>query len=287
MIKKDLSESLSFVDGSINVAYGSLPSHFPNHWHSFLEIITPCADDLEITIGNETYHLTERQFALIPSRKLHSISRAGNAAQLIIQLSNDLLPRLHDFTANRHLLYLQKIIHNDDFRDYEVTPLEILYRIKEYYYSDIPFKELYLNRELLELFIILGKYNMNLNDQLSTKKNIQYQVSHEKFDSVEKYIGEHCTSKISLEEVASHAGFSKYHFSRIFKEYFEASFPEYVMKQRIKHAIELLENPNISILNAALLSGFSSHSSFIRVFRQEMNCTPSDFRKMFKSSPAG
>lgn len=284
MIKKDLSESLSYTHGSINVAYGTPLSHFPNHWHSSLEIITPCSKDLEITIDKETYHLVKGQFALIPPRMLHSIGKARNSFPLIIQFSNDLLPRLHDFTANRHILYLQKVIDNEDFHNYEVSPLNILFKIKDCYYSDITFKEFHLYRELLALFITLGEYNFMLNNQLSEKKNHQNQVYDQKFESVAKYIDEHYASKITLEEVASYAGFSKYHFSRIFKEYFETSFPEYVMKQRIRHAIELLENPDISILNAALLSGFSSHSSFVRVFKQVMSCTPSHFRSMFSGS---
>lgn len=285
MIKKDLSESLSFVHGSINVAYGNLPSNFPSHWHSCLEIIAPCTDNLEITISNKVYHLNKQQFALIPPRKLHSISGAKNAPQLIIQFSNNFLPQLYDFTANRHLLYLQKIIDNDDFHEHGILPLDILFKIKDYYYSDIPFKEFHIYQSLLELFIILGKYNFTLNDQLSAKKNLQDQVYYEKFDSIAKYIDTHHASKVSLEDVASYAGFSKYHFSRIFKEYFETPFPEYVMKQRIKHAIEILENPDVSILNAAFSSGFSSQSSFNRAFKQIMHCTPSDFRKMFKCSP--
>lgn len=285
MIRKDLSESLTFMRGSINVAYGTLPPDFPNHWHSHTEIIAPCINDLELTIDNEVYHLNEWQFALIPPRKLHSIAKAANSPQLIIQFSNDLLPRLHDFNANRHLLYLQQIMDNHDFCDYEISPLDILFKIRDYYLSDISFKEFYLYRELLNLFITLGEFNFKLNNQLAEKKNFQHKIHHDKFDSVAQYIDEHYASKISLEEVASYAGFSKYHFSRIFKDYFETPFPEYVMKQRIKHALEMLENPNISILNTALLSGFSSHSSFNRAFRRIMHCSPSDFRNMFNCFP--
>lgn len=287
MIKKDLSESLTFMQGSINVAYGKLPSHFPTHWHSHSEIIAPCIHDLELTIDHEVYHLNEWQFALIPPRKLHSIAKADHATQLIIQFSNDLLPRLHDFNANRRLLYFQQIVNNHDFCNHEVSPLDILFRIRDYYLSDISFKEFHLYRELLDFFIVLGEFNFRLNHQLSEKKNFQNKVYHDKFKSVAQYIDEHCTAKISLEEVASYAGFSKYHFSRIFKEYFGMPFPEYVMKQRIKYAIELLENPSISILNIALLSGFSSHSSFNRTFKRIMHCSPSDFRNMFNGSPLG
>ena len=283
MIQKDLSEPLSFVQEAIRVALINLPSYYPKHWHSFPEIIASCNGELDIIIDNKSYHLKENQFALIPPRKLHSIENVENSTVLVIQFSNDSLPRLHDFVTNRHILYLQETIDNNDFSNHEIKPIDILYKIKECYFSNIAFKEFHLYRELLQFFIVLGNYNFKLNNNLSTEK--RNQNHYKKFNSVAKYIDEHYASNISLDEVSSYAGFSKYHFSRIFKEYFEISFPEYVMKQRVKHAIELLEDPNNSILNAALLSGFSSPSSFNRVFKQIMHCTPSNFRKMYNGFP--
>ena len=70
MIKADLSEPMYFEhDMSINVSYGHYYSRFPMHWHSFMEIVAPLSNDMSITLGNETYALTENQFALVPPRR--------------------------------------------------------------------------------------------------------------------------------------------------------------------------------------------------------------------------
>jgi len=284
MIHKDLSESLSFAQGTINVAHVNLPFPFPNHWHGFLEIIAPNNNETEIVIDNKTYRLTERQIALIPPRTLHAITKAGSTPQLIIQFSGNMLPRLHDFISANHFLYLQKVIDNDDFNGQEITPLDILHKIKEYRYSDNPFKEFHIYRELMDLFIVLGNYNFALNNDVSSKNN-HPEWYYDKFHSIAKYIDEHYAEKLSLEEVASYAGFSMHHFSRIFKAYFGDSFSEHVMKQRVMHAVEILEHSNTSLLDTALASGFSSYSSFNRAFKQVMHCSPSNFRKMRNSSP--
>lgn len=284
MIQKDLSEALFFSHNmSINIAYNNNYTNFPNHWHGCQEIIISLSDQMEITIDTESYALKKNQFALIPPRKLHSITKMGHGPLFIIQFTNDFLPRLNDYTANRHLFYFQKIICNQDFSEYKETPIDILYNIKNYFYSSIQFKEFLMYQELLKLFIMIGEYNSKLY-HLSSPNKLRKRIHPTILHSITMYIAENCTNEISLEEVASFAGFSKYHFSRIFKEYFDTSFPEYIMKQRIYHAIELLENPDISILNAALSAGFTSHSSFNRTFKQVMNCTPSSFRKMFNKS---
>ncbi|MCL2033824.1 MAG: AraC family transcriptional regulator, partial [Oscillospiraceae bacterium] len=153
-----------------------------------------------------------------------------------------------------------------------------------YRYSDNPFKEFHIYRELMDLFIVLGNYNFALNNDVSSKNN-HPEWYYDKFHSIAKYIDEHYAEKLSLEEVASYAGFSMHHFSRIFKAYFGDSFSEHVMKQRVMHAVEILEHSNTSLLDTALASGFFSYSSFNRAFKQVMHCSPSNFRKMRNSSP--
>ena len=49
----------------------------------------------------------------------------------------------------------------------------------------------------------------------------------------------------------------------------------------IELALTLLADPNISVTETAMQSGFANPSSFIRVFKAEKGCTPTEFRKMF------
>lgn len=43
----------------------------------------------------------------------------------------------------------------------------------------------------------------------------------------------------------------------------------------------LLSDPDIPVTEAALQSGFSSLSTFLRVFRSVKQCTPTEFRDMY------
>lgn len=286
MIKADLSEPMYFEhDMSINVSYGHYYSHFPMHWHSFMEIVAPLSNDMSITLGNETYALTENQFALIPPRSLHSLTKNSTVPCLVLQFSNMLLPQLHDFIIHRQLLCCQPVIDVTDAVPFSDNPLEILIKIKGLFYSDISFKEMRLYEELLHFFIVIGEHNYPIKNSLSAQKTPQQKAYDRKFDAVTEYIKEHYTEQISLEDLAAFAGFSKYHFSRIFKEYYQMSLPEYITSLRVSRATELLENPDLSIMDVALQSGFSSLPSFNRTFKQINNCTPSQFRKMFDHFP--
>ena len=95
------------------------------------------------------------------------------------------------------------------------------------------------------------------------------------------YINDHCTEDLTLEKVAARAGFSKYHFTRLFKQFTNVSFYRYLNQRRIEYAQRLLVNPQMSVTEASLSSGFGSLSSFIRMFKQVKGCTPSEYRMMY------
>ncbi|HCD46236.1 MAG TPA: hypothetical protein DEQ64_21450 [Lachnoclostridium sp.] len=77
------------------------------------------------------------------------------------------------------------------------------------------------------------------------------------------------------------SGFSKYHFTRIFKQYMNMTFYEYLNSRRVKKAEELLYNTKeMSITDVAMGSGFSSMSTFNRTFKMIKRCSPSDYRKI-------
>ena len=98
------------------------------------------------------------------------------------------------------------------------------------------------------------------------------------------YINEHFTENLTLEEVASLAGFSKYHFTRLFRQYADTSFYKYLNQRRIDHAKTLLLDPGLSVIEVALASGFSSLSAFLRMFKLLNHCTPTEYRSMYRDS---
>ena len=61
------------------------------------------------------------------------------------------------------------------------------------------------------------------------------------------------------------------------------SYHEYLTQKRIAHAEQLLIEPNLSITEVAMRSGFNSLSTFNRIFKAAKNCTPSEYKNLNKS----
>ncbi|KQS26559.1 chromate resistance protein ChrB domain-containing protein [Dyadobacter sp. Leaf189] len=85
---------------------------------------------------------------------------------------------------------------------------------------------------------------------------------------------------LSLKEVAAGLDMNPSYVSREFSKYFsDMSFGEYIRKQRIEKAIELLGSTKNSLAEIAYLTGFSDQSHFNRIFKLHTGQNPSAFRK--------
>ena len=99
--------------------------------------------------------------------------------------------------------------------------------------------------------------------------------------SFRQFIEQNYMRDISLTDVAAFTGFSKYYFSRVFKQQMGISFSEYLRGKRVGMAEDLLIHTRQPIQEIAISAGFGSVATFNRVFRSARNCTPSHYREIY------
>jgi AraC-like DNA-binding protein len=93
-----------------------------------------------------------------------------------------------------------------------------------------------------------------------------------------KFIESAYQTEITLKKAAEVSGFSVYHFSRLFKEVAELNFVDYLNQFRINKSLYLLRHTEEKIAQIATKTGFKSIQTFNRVFKEVMNCIPSEYR---------
>lgn len=101
-------------------------------------------------------------------------------------------------------------------------------------------------------------------------------------DALEKaiiYIENHLNSDIDLSIVAKEAGYSLYHFHRVFKCVIGDSIKEYIRKRRITEAAKELTYTNKPIIDIAIKYGYQSREAFSRAFEKVYGRNPSDVRR--------
>jgi AraC family transcriptional regulator len=83
----------------------------------------------------------------------------------------------------------------------------------------------------------------------------------------------------SLEEIASVANFSPFHFHRIFRGMTGESFKAHLRRLRMEKAASRLSQTGDPVIRIALDSGFESHAAFSRAFKSQMGISPSQWRQ--------
>ena len=99
------------------------------------------------------------------------------------------------------------------------------------------------------------------------------------------YILQNYTRQITLDDVAQALGYSKFYISRIITNLFGCNFRTLINSYRISLAQNLLVTTNKTIGQIALSCGFKSQSAFNRIFLQQTDITPNQYRKQTEQIP--
>jgi AraC family transcriptional regulator len=101
----------------------------------------------------------------------------------------------------------------------------------------------------------------------------------QRIDLVIDYLRNNLDHPVKLAELAEVAGFSEYHFHRIFGAISGETLNNFAMRLRLEKAARLLRYSRENLTEIALDCGFSSSATFSRAFRASYDTSPSQFRK--------
>ncbi|MCD7884936.1 MAG: AraC family transcriptional regulator [Lachnospiraceae bacterium] len=269
-------------DTTLRFFINSQTESYPMHWHQATEMIMPLENTYKVVVGQAEYVLNPGDILLIPGGALHHLIAPSSGLRLIYIFDMEALSGLRAYAYFTAFFSQEVLITPDNCPSiHEEETSLLLYLIREYFYGG-PLRELNCYAGLLHFFANYGEYRMQQDEVVRTaqKPALKQNRLYEKLSTVFDYMDQHYSEDLTLETVASVAGFSKYHFSRLFKQCSGYNFYDYLCILRIRAAENLLFSPDLTITEVALQSGFSSLSTFNRTFKKKKGCTPSEYRAL-------
>ena len=149
--------------------------------------------------------------------------------------------------------------------------LAILHKVEETLTKEKPYCELVLKALLIELFYILDSQETKIQEG---------EALTEAMGEIKRYIDANYASINSVSDIADHFFYSREHLSRKFMQSFNISVAHYLSRRRINESLPLLEH--MSVADVAYTVGFHSQSAFIKAFKQNMQCLPSEYKSKHK-----
>ncbi len=254
---------------------------YPQHWHTDAEIIMPIENTYKVVIDETTYNLNVEDIIVIPSGELHQLYAPPTGRRIILQFDCNMLYSLDGFNSAFHMFHPCMTITPASMPNVHKELSTLIQNITSEYFSTMPLREASVYSMLIRFFTTLGRDCINRNENLSNMKNQKQLEYIDLFFKVCNYINEHCTENIRLDDMASIAGFSKFHFARLFKQFMNTSCYNYLIDRRIMEAEKLLIVPDLTIMQVAMKSGFSSLATFNRLFKAKKRCTPTEYKSLY------
>lgn len=272
VLESDFPMRFFFNDGSVSTQH---------HWHEDIEIIYIVNGKLKAGVNKEVYNLSKGDILIIGPGEVHYFLKENNlSVRAVIQFRMSIYDSFNSGTKDRLTLKPTfsncKLLREDD-KIHEILEKQIRDIIKEHEESKEGYK-LFLKARLYDLAGILLRYLPK--DQGKGENREKQKERLEKLDTVMQYVEKNYDKRITLDEISNVAGFSKFYFTRFFKENTGMTFIDYLNNFRIAKSEWLLLNEENSITDVAFKSGFNSVKTFNRVFKKLKENSPKEYKNL-------
>ena len=255
------------------IRHNTIGADFDNHCFDVLEFVLCAGGEYTVKVSEQTFKLRKGDILFIPPTASHQFQIQEEGEVFIFLFDNSVFDILSckanilSFYASAHHLSMSGENHI-----YSFIYSSVMQMIK-YYFSDDESNEVNIYCELYKIVSFMcGSSSAELINVHSDNYN--------KFVRVLSFIDERYAEELTLDEVATTAGFSKYHFARLFRQHTGTTFYEYLTSKRLTVAKELLLK-NIPVADVAFQTGFSNLTSFSRCFKKSEGLSPSDYKKKY------
>lgn len=253
---------------------------FVSHWHTEIEIIVVEKGSMEVIIGGISCILKPGTLVIIPPNTLHTAYKIASTdcsfsclvfSPHFIESSND---------DEIQLKVLTPFFQDNFSEDYFISMNELeLDKIWKKIVRSLN-KQEFINYLLIKglLIQIIAEILISKSSLINMPKNDSIREQREK--NILNFLEENYMKKLTLKDLSDALNLSKEQFSRFFRDSFRQSPMQYLMQFRIQKASYLLIEKDWTINTIAEVTGFDSGNYFARVFKQHLELTPTEFRKM-------
>ena len=234
----------------------------PN-WHENIELLCCTAGKGYICCGKEQYDFARGDIFVVNANMPHSICSEGSVIYCCLIIDNSF------FEANGipvTTLHFQNLIRDPEMNVRFEQAKEAFAAFPEggiCSLADVRYEVLGLCRALCVRYV-------------TEKPRESISPANEHIKCAMRYIREHISSPITLEEIGNHLGISKYHLAREFKNFTGKTIVETINLIRCSEAKSLMEG-GMSVSSAARSCGFQNLSYFTRTFKKYFQALPSEF----------
>lgn len=242
------------------------------HSHPFTELFYVLCGRGQFFIEDKVFEVKEDDLIIVNANVRHTESSKDREPLEYIALGIDELSILSEEEGGAGYYSLHNYYdYKQDVLFYLKTLLREAQNKSKYYEC--------VSQNLLHILIINIIRRTDTKLMLSDPKEL---VSNCAF--VKRYIDEHFTEDIKLDDLCSVSYMNKFYLVHAFKKYTGMTPVAYINSLRLEKAASLLKNTDYPLARIANFIGMSSQSYFSQSFKKAYRLSPLHYRKMHKNT---
>jgi AraC family transcriptional regulator len=239
-------------------------SRIPKHSHELAHFCFVLDGKYDERIGSKDFERKPTELVYYPPDVSHAEEHHTNGRHFLVEIDYKGLDRVREYGVRLD----EPLILG------EVSSLCLATRMYEEFCQRDRFSALALESITTELLIATSRINSKRAENISPKW----------FEKVREYLFENFSQTIGLNELAKIADVHPTHLARVFRQFENCTAGEYVRRIRIKNASQAIISSKKTLVEIALETGFSDQSHFTRTFKNITGMTPTEYRRIYKSS---
>ncbi|MFZ1749805.1 MAG: AraC family transcriptional regulator [Saprospiraceae bacterium] len=248
------------------------------HFHPELEIVYIKHGSGKRHIGNHISYYSGGELVMLGPNLPHYgfMDRlSGTNAEIVLQMKTDFLGK--DFFKLPEMQAIDMLFERSKsgLSFFGNTKDEVGSRLNSLFYMN-QFEKVVEFLKILQILAISKDYQ--LLNAAGVALVVQGQDT-DRIDTIYKYVRNHFTEPIQLEDIATEVSMTIPSFCRYFKKVTNKTFTEFVNEFRIVHACKLLSEERHTIAEVCYESGFNNFSHFNRLFKEKTGKNPNAYRK--------
>lgn len=148
--------------------------------------------------------------------------------------------------------------------------------IDEYYNDEMALTDL-VRSSLANIILVTVWRNIN-EKTLKYSMPVERKPIGELIYGILRHIEKNITKQLTVRDLSKNFSYSPSHISHLFKEKMGISVKEYIIKEKMKYASNLLREGILTVSEIAEQIGYGSIQSFSKTFKLYMGCSPTEYR---------
>ncbi len=257
------------------------------HGHSFLELHYVFEGEGIEKINGIEHTMKPGTFAVIFPHQIHEMHIKEGTKVLLYNLC---LSTKTLFDQDEYGLVMNRLLFDINLNArtiYDIEPdtagkvFTLLREMHGEYKEEKVWKNFLLKAKIIELFILVDRYRRSQVPKVS--ENLTDTLGNDTW-SIIHYVYKNWNTNITLKSLSKLFYLSESYISTIFKQCLGISFHAFLMDLRIENACSLLTSSKMSITDIAYEVGYSSYSTFVRVFHTRKGVSPVTYRQLMKEN---